>query len=303
MKYDVTIDRHKYVGGSDVPAIMGLSPFKTRWELVLEKAGLSESEFLGNEYTEYGNVMEPKIRDYINGLYDLNYEPDQKILGRLRANTDGYDPKNEMILEVKTTSQTHIGLQGYRHYLVQILFYMHIYGAYVGHLAVYDRPDDFSEEFDPERLQIFTIKFPEHITQWEKCEQAIDLFLDDVDWIREHPLAEESDLPSQTMALTIAEQAVTVRNKIESLKALEAEYKDFLDKMYAIMDEKNIKSVKTLDGTRFTRVLPTDPKVVREFDVISFKDKYPELYEAFLVDRQKSGRAGYVRVTTPKEKE
>ena len=37
---DVTKDRDKYVGGSDVPIIMGLSPFKTRFELAQEKAGI-----------------------------------------------------------------------------------------------------------------------------------------------------------------------------------------------------------------------------------------------------------------------
>ena len=34
---DVTKDRDKYIGGSDVPIIMGLSPFKTRWQLLREK--------------------------------------------------------------------------------------------------------------------------------------------------------------------------------------------------------------------------------------------------------------------------
>ena len=29
----VKTDRNLYIGGSDVSAIMGLSPFKTRWDL------------------------------------------------------------------------------------------------------------------------------------------------------------------------------------------------------------------------------------------------------------------------------
>ncbi len=47
MEYDVTIDRDKYIGGSDIPAIMGLSPFTSRWDLLLEKAGLKERDFFG----------------------------------------------------------------------------------------------------------------------------------------------------------------------------------------------------------------------------------------------------------------
>ena len=61
---DVTKDRSKYIGGSDIPAIMGISHFKTRFDLLLEKAQLQENQFDGNSYTEYGNELEPKIRDY-----------------------------------------------------------------------------------------------------------------------------------------------------------------------------------------------------------------------------------------------
>ena len=64
--FDVSIDREKWIGGSDIPAIMGISPFTTRFDLLLFKAQLVESDFGGNEYTKYGQTMEPKIRDYIN---------------------------------------------------------------------------------------------------------------------------------------------------------------------------------------------------------------------------------------------
>lgn len=57
----VTIDRNKYIGGSDIPIIMGISKFKKRFDLLLEKAELKENDFTGNAYTEYGNVMEEKL--------------------------------------------------------------------------------------------------------------------------------------------------------------------------------------------------------------------------------------------------
>ena len=121
-KYDVTIDRDKYIGGSDIPIIMGISPFRKRYDLLLEKAGLAESDFNGNIYTEYGDVLEPKIRDYINNKYGTNYKPSQIINGDLRANTDGLDDSS--VLEVKTTSQLHDSVDKYKVYLVQLLFYM-----------------------------------------------------------------------------------------------------------------------------------------------------------------------------------
>ena len=66
MQETVNKDRDKYIGGSDIPVIMNLSPFKSRYDLLLEKAGFKEDEFKGNIYTEYGNTLEPIIREWIN---------------------------------------------------------------------------------------------------------------------------------------------------------------------------------------------------------------------------------------------
>ena len=120
----VTIDRDKYIGGSDIPIILGISHFKSRFDLLLEKAGLQENEFTGNEYTEYGNILEPKIRNYIN-KQKISLKPfreDKKVVGDVRCHVDGFN--GETVLEIKTTSQIHSNVDEYKTYLVQLLFYM-----------------------------------------------------------------------------------------------------------------------------------------------------------------------------------
>ncbi len=146
MEYDVTIDRDKYCGGSDIPVIMGISTFKTRWELLLEKAGLKENEFKGNRFTEYGHKIEPKIREHINRKYNTNFEPNQIINGIFRGHTDGFNGK--CVLEVKSTSHTYDTVDEYIVYLVQLVKYMSENKVEDGILAVYERPEDFSLEFD-----------------------------------------------------------------------------------------------------------------------------------------------------------
>ena len=108
---DVKIDRYKYIGGSDIPIIMGLSHFKTRYDLLLEKAQLKDDNFEGNEYTEYGNVMEPKIRQYINTLFKRNFKEYKLIKDDIRCHFDGID--DDMILEIKTTSQIYSHVDDY----------------------------------------------------------------------------------------------------------------------------------------------------------------------------------------------
>lgn len=68
MQDSVSIDREKFIGGSDIPIIMELSPFKSRFDLLLEKAGYKHNDFKGNVFTEYGNTMESKIRDHVNNI-------------------------------------------------------------------------------------------------------------------------------------------------------------------------------------------------------------------------------------------
>ena len=113
---DVKVDRNKYIGGSDIPAILGISPFRRRFDLLLIKADLLQNEFDGNEYTEYGNILEPQIRDYINATYNVNFREDKLINGDVRCHVDGYDGIS--ILEIKTTSQVHDDVNDYKVYLI-----------------------------------------------------------------------------------------------------------------------------------------------------------------------------------------
>jgi putative phage-type endonuclease len=54
------------IGGSDAAAIVGLSPFKTHDDLLLEKAGLKEPD-TDERYPQHklwGSILEPHIRDH-----------------------------------------------------------------------------------------------------------------------------------------------------------------------------------------------------------------------------------------------
>jgi len=116
---NVILNRHKYLGGSDIPIILGISSFKTRWDLLLEKAQIKESEFTGNAYTEYGNIMEPIIRDYTNKQYETNFEIKTFIDDHYRSNVDGVNETT--VLEIKTSGDPFKNLETYKS---QLIFYM-----------------------------------------------------------------------------------------------------------------------------------------------------------------------------------
>lgn len=54
------MNRQGYIGASDVPVILGESPFKTPYELWQEKV-TGESDFKGNLSTELGHYCEPEV--------------------------------------------------------------------------------------------------------------------------------------------------------------------------------------------------------------------------------------------------
>lgn len=56
-------ERRRGIGGSDTPALLGQSPYATRYDLWLDKTGQAE-EFEGNAATGRGNWLEGPIADY-----------------------------------------------------------------------------------------------------------------------------------------------------------------------------------------------------------------------------------------------
>ena len=169
---DVEQNRDKYIGGSDLPYILGKATYKygkSRIEFAKEKLCLLPRE-KGNEYTYYGQVMEPKVRNYINKLLGYHFV-EASIVDenrKYRANTDGVDKACHTILEVKTFSKS----LDISYYEPQCQFYMELYNCDVCLLVGYDRPEGFytgisfdiesTDEyfdftFDEERVHIYNI--------------------------------------------------------------------------------------------------------------------------------------------------
>ena len=50
------------IGGSDVSVIAGINPYRSVYQLWLEKTGQTEPAESDNEYTHFGTILEPVIR-------------------------------------------------------------------------------------------------------------------------------------------------------------------------------------------------------------------------------------------------
>lgn len=293
---DVTKDRDKYIGGSDIAAILNISKFKTRWQLLKEKAGVEESSFTGNVYTEYGNVLEPQIRAYINDQCSTNFVEGKIINGYLRYNADGVDYDKGMVLEIKTTSAIHEDVKDYDYYLCQLLMGIEMYGYEDGILAVYERPEDFNEEFNSDRLTVYNIKKSDYSAYIEHIKEEVERFRSDWMRLKENPFTTEEEFQPKEI-VEIADKVIILESQIEIYKQIEKEYKDAKASLKSGMEKYNIKTWTTPSGTKITLVPDGEQTTEKKFNEKQFKEDNPELYERYCEDVTKKGKAGYVRIS------
>lgn len=307
---NVTVDRDKYIGGSDVPIIMGISSFKTRWQLLQEKAGLLENDFKGNIYTEYGNILEPQIRDFINKSKKDKFVEGKDIVDDIRCHTDGINKTT--VLEIKTTSQIHENLENYKVYLVQLLFYMKYTNRKKGVLAIYERPQDFNEEFDEKNLTTYEVNIKDYKELLEDIDIAVNQFRNDLEKIRENPfLTEEDLLPKEIIKLS--EKVEFIENKLVEFKKLEEESKTLKANLKSAMEKYQIKKWVTNNNTKITLVEDKEDKevTVEYYDEAKFIEENSELHEKYhnkLAEYKKTkteikkGKAGYILITLSESK-
>ena len=299
-EFDVTEDRDKYIGGSDIPAVLGISKFTTRWQLLLQKAGLEERNFSGNRFTEYGHIIEPQIRDYINLIYQTNYVPNRTIIGDLRYHADGFN--GDKVLEIKSTSEIYSSVDSYKVYLVQLLKGMEMNGVKEGILAVYERPENLDRNFDPTRLQIFEISLENYQNLLNHINREIDKFLADLRRLKENPLLSEQDfLPISGGLIALSNKIVKFENQLSAMKEIELQLKEAKKQLYHEMLKANVKSWPSPSGTRITRVdeVAGKTKTVAELDVQAFKRECPATYERYcrMVEKKTNGKTGFVRIS------
>lgn len=313
---NVTVDRHKYVGGSDLPTILGLNAkYGTSiFEFAKEKAGIVPNTFEGNQFTKYGQKMEPVIRDYINSIYNANYLEDTVIdeARGYRGNTDGLDRYADyQILEVKTFGEE----LDVDYYEPQCQFYMETFDVDACILVGYKRPKDFYTGLDyslENDDSYFNLEFDEnnivtHVIyrdadKWARIEERINSFKKVVAELRANNDMTEDEFNEMFFGnelVTMSNKVALLETQLTRFKDIEKEYKKAKDDLYKLFDEKGIKS---FDGGAFkvTKVEPTSYDTVT-IDTAKLKEENEEIYNKYKVTKTTS-KKGYVLITIREEK-
>lgn len=160
---DVTTNRHKYIGGSDIAAIMGMSRWKTPLKLWTEKTQKLPAPDLSNvEAVEMGVRLEQFVADLFSVKTGKNVRRAPKLYAHpiypyMVAHVDRLVTGTDELLECKTCSvfkkDEWENDDIPQEYILQVMWYLGITGRKIGHIAVLIGGQSFKYkqiEFDQE---------------------------------------------------------------------------------------------------------------------------------------------------------
>ena len=137
-KQEWLIYRTLGVGGSDASVIAGVNPFRSIHEVWLEKTGQTEPEETDSEYTHFGTILEPIVRQEFTKRTGLKVRAKNVMLQSIQhpfmlADLDGVINENgePAVFEAKTASayKEEVWENGVpEEYMFQIQHYMAVTG-------------------------------------------------------------------------------------------------------------------------------------------------------------------------------
>lgn len=149
------LQRKNYIGGSDVPIIMGYSSFKTPVQLWLEKRGQLEFDDIQSPQAYWGTMLEDIVRQEFIKRHNVYVEQPDTIThpnyDYMRGNLDGYILNENAVLEIKTAhafSAHEWGLEGQEiphRYVLQIAYYCMLKNVSKAYCAVLIGGQDYRE--------------------------------------------------------------------------------------------------------------------------------------------------------------
>lgn len=133
------------IGGSDASVIFGINPFRSIHELWLEKTGQTEPEESENEYTHFGKILEPIVRQEFTRRTGLKVRAKNVMLQSIQypfmlADLDGVINENGSmaVFEAKTASAYKKEIWEEKvpdEYILQVQHYMFVTGASHAYIA------------------------------------------------------------------------------------------------------------------------------------------------------------------------
>lgn len=263
-------ERKLGIGGSDMPIILGLSSYKTPYQLYLEKTADDLESDEQSEQQYWGHQLEGIIRDEFSKRNNVQVSVPETIIhpdySFLRGNVDGFITSLNAVLEVKCSNQfmaSEWGEDGSdvipMPYLVQVAHYCAVSNADCAYIAVLIGGNDYREyKYTRDKaLEEYIINAAK--TFWQ-CVQT-QTPPEPINQIDLRLMFPKHD-PDKTLTINndVAEQLTTLaetRFKIKELSQIEDKYKfnimQFMQDAECLVDESGRPIVSWKSNKRGSR--------------------------------------------------
>lgn len=278
----------KGIGGSDVATILGLNPYKTAFTLWLEKTGQVKPAPIDNEYVEWGNILEPVIRDKFaretgfqvkENPYVLQHDDHDFMIANIDGEVFDFEKDEWGVLEIKTASERMKGEweEGPpHHYMLQIQHYLAVMDYNYAYVACLLGGNHFKyfeiirDDYVIDKIISAEKEFMRMVE--ENISPEISGHKADSEWLAAtFPTAndEESELDPYLEVLAI--RYTEIQKEIKDLQT-EADYIKNQVKLQA-KESKILRS----DSVKIT--MPTINKII--FNSKEFEADHPDLYKQY----------------------
>lgn len=295
--------RRKGIGGSDIAAVCGLSPFKSPLDVFLEKTG-RYTETPQNEKMKWGNILEdPVAREFANRrnckIQRVNAVLQHAAVPHALVNLDRMilnPPSNNGVLEVKTTSWASPWADGElpEMYYCQFQWELEVSGLTWGSFAVLISGNEYQDRHQIKKDQGFC----------DRLLKAADNF-----WTH-HVLTDTPPPPSSAnneayklLYPNVEDTTIDLPRNLLPLIAKRKQLKDThtqLEKQYKFIDSQILHHMQEAKYGICGNFQVT--RIRREslvFDRKSFRENHPDLYAKYSTP----SIAIYPRYSTPKKLE
>ena len=280
------------IGGSDVSIIAGINPYKSVYQLWLEKTGQTEPDESENEYTHFGTVLEPVIRREFMERTGFKVRQKHMLLQSeeypfMLANLDGVINLNgEMcIFEAKTASAYKLdewqsGIPP--EYMLQVQHYMAVTDARKAYIAALIGGNHFLYKLIERDNEIISKIIAMEKYFWEV--NVLGGIAPDIDGTRATTEYFNSKYNSSNgLAVRLPEELVSECEEYNRLA-------DEIDRLTSAKDAvcNRIKNVLKENETGFAGKYKISWKQVisSKFNTTKFKADNPELYSKYLTNSQ-----------------
>lgn len=285
--------RRSGIGGSDVAALLGLSKWKSPYQLFLEKTGNAPPQE-DNEAMYWGRMLEPVIRDAYEEKTGKRVTVPDSIIKHpehsfMLANLDGVTD-DRRVLEIKTTRDgKEWGEPGTDeipfYYLTQVQHYLCVTGLELADVAVLIGSSDF---------RIYHVKADRDLHQmlidaesdfWQHTIKGIPPEPSNAaDMIQQYGRSATAGSIEATLeVLESYNQLKKIRDRMKELEEAEEQHKAEIMKFMADRCDTVIHDGKPVVTWKLA-------KPSSRFDVKAFEKEHPDLYAQFKTTGEASRR-------------